>query len=169
MQEDDSSEPSDDESDDDDDDEDDEAENDGEDNYEDRNIQSTTSRQQRSDSIMTTSEGAGALQQQARAAVQRLTAQGYREDQAVALVREELRKKLGGNQNISASDNNQSGSGTGTGEEDSALRARLPGAFQGHLAWKGQDLSRACEVIKLGSSDINAIQSAVVRFKGERA
>ena len=166
-QEDDSSEPSNDDSDDDD--EDDEAEDDGEDNYNGRNKQSTTSRQQRSDSIMTTSEGTGALQRQARAAVQRLRTQGYREDQAIALVREELRKKLGSNPDTDASDNDQSGSGRGTGEDESALRARLPGAFQGRLAWKGQDLPRACEVIKLGSSDIKAVQSAVARFKGERA
>jgi hypothetical protein len=73
-------------------------------------------RQQRSGSHIETSEESQpvTLQQYAQAAVKRLRDRGYSEDDAIAAVRQEYRKRMGGKQSCKDDDNN----GDGEGDED---------------------------------------------------
>jgi uncharacterized protein YoaH (UPF0181 family) len=153
----------------------DEEEEEEEEDDNDEPVLPTSSRHQRSDSLIE-SRSAPAMQQQAHAALQRLVAQGYTQAQALAMVQATFRKSTSGqrsarhNANRDNEDSDDNGdaktSGRG-GDEDSQLPVRLPGPFEGDLVWRGQDLREGCEVISLGTSDIEAVLSSIKRYKGD--
>jgi hypothetical protein len=138
---------------------------DGSDDNGEQGERDTSSRQRRSDSIITTQDFR-ALQERAHAAVKRLREQGYPEDQAVAAVRQKFKETLGGEHSTRGSDTRQGSESRGGTYNDAVLRDRLPGHFTGPLSWKGRELGRGSEIVKLGSSDIESVKSAIAQYKG---
>ena len=110
---------------------------------------------------------------------------GYSEQQAAAVVQERTRQSLEQmriqpRQNDKSEETDEDEEEEESSEDESedevnddnndndrknTIRDRLPGPFKGRLAWKGEDLERGCEIIKLGSSDIESIRSAVKKCK----